>query len=80
MKHLLFVLDYYLPHHGGVETVFEQIISRLLKKGYRITLLTSRFDSTLPAFEQEGNLDIYRVGTGRFSFLLVGFWKGLQLL
>ena len=80
MKHLLFVLDYYLPHHGGVETVFEQVISRLLKKWYRITLLTSRFDKKLPVFEQEWNLAIYRVGTGRFTFLFAGFWKGLSLL
>ena len=80
MKHLLFVLDYYLPHHGGVETVFEQVISRLLKKWYRITLLTSRFDKKLARFEQEWNLAIYRVGTGRFSFLFAGFWKWLALL
>lgn len=80
MKHLLFVLDYYLPHHGGIETVFEQVISRLLKKWYRITLLTSRFDKKLPVFEQEWNLSIYRVGTGRFSFLFVWFLKGLELL
>jgi len=80
MKHLLFVLDYYLPHHGGIETVFEQVISRLLKKWYRITLLTSRFDKKLPVFEQEWNLAVYRVGTGRFSFLFAGFWKGLELL
>ena len=25
-KKILFFLDYYLPHCGGVETVFEQII------------------------------------------------------
>lgn len=80
MKHLLFVLDYYLPHHGWVETVFEQVISRLLKKWYRITLLTSRFDKKLAIFEQQWNLTIYRVGTGRFSFLFAGFWKGLELL
>ncbi|MDR0369945.1 MAG: hypothetical protein LBH96_05605 [Candidatus Peribacteria bacterium] len=47
MKHLLFILDFYTPHRGGIENVFENIISRLLKKGYQISLITSHFDSTL---------------------------------
>lgn len=80
MPHILFILDYYYPHCWGVETVFEQVISRLLKKWYRITLLTSRFDSALLSFEEKENLTIYRVGSGRLSFLFAGFWKGLQLL
>ena len=51
-----------------------------MKKWYTITILTSRFDPQLASFEEKENLTIYRVGTGRFSFLFAGFWKGLQLL
>lgn len=80
MPHILFILDYYLPHCWGVETVFEQVISRLLKKWYKISLLTSRFDAKLPLLEKREGLTIYRVGTGRLSFLFAGFWKGCQLL
>ena len=80
MPHILFILDYYLPHRGGVETVFEQVISRLLKKWYKITLLTSRFDPKLPAFEQQWKLSIYRVGSGRFAFLFSAILKGFSLL
>ena len=40
VKTLLYVLDYYLPHKGGVETVFEQIIGRSLQEGYEVIVLT----------------------------------------
>lgn len=39
-KNILYVLDYYLPHKGGVETVFEQIIGRSLQEGYEVIVLT----------------------------------------
>lgn len=40
-KTLLHVLDYYLPHKGREETVFEQIIGRSLQKDYEVIVLTS---------------------------------------
>jgi hypothetical protein len=51
-----------------------------LKKGYHITLLTSRFDANLPQEEQHENFTIHRVGKGRKSFFFRSFWKGVQLL
>jgi hypothetical protein len=80
MKELLFILDYYAPHRGGIENVFENIISRLTKKNYHIHLLTSRFDPTLPEREQHTNLTIYRIGNGRKSFFFHAFWKGANIL
>lgn len=80
MKHLFFILDYYLPHHWGIETVFEQIISRLLKKWYRITLLTSRFDHTLPEYEHNGKFSVYRVASWRLSFLFSSLLKWFHIL
>jgi glycosyltransferase involved in cell wall biosynthesis len=80
MPHILFILDYYLPHRGGVETVFEQVISKLLKKWYKITLLTSHFDIKLPVFEQQWNLSIYRVWSGRFWFLFAAIFKWISVL
>jgi len=70
-KHILFILDYYLPHRGWSETVFEAIISRLLAKWYTITLLTSHFDLALPREEKKENIHVYRTGKGRISFM---FW------
>lgn len=80
MKHLLFILDFYAPHRGGIENVFENIISRLLKKGYQISLVTSHFDSTLKKEEHLWNLHIYRVGKGRKDFFFKSFWKGRSIL
>lgn len=79
-KHILFVLDYYLPHKGWSETVFEAIISRLLNKGYTISVLTSHFDSDLPAEEKKEWFHIYRIGKGRISFMFWSFWKGISIL
>ena len=79
-KTLLYVLDYYLPHKGGVETVFEQIIGHSLQEGYEVVVLTSHYDSQLPKEEKNWRLRIIRVGRSRKSFIWSGFWKGIQLL
>lgn len=79
-KHILFVLDYYLPHKGWSETVFEAIISRLLTKGYTVSVLTSRFDSQLPAEESKEWLHIYRIGKSRISFMFCALVKGSSIL
>lgn len=60
--------------------MFENTISRLLKKGYHITLLTSRFDSKLKKFEQQDNLTIHRIGKGRSSFFWKAFRAGAKIL
>jgi D-inositol-3-phosphate glycosyltransferase len=79
-KHILFVLDYYLPHKGWSETVFEAIISRLLTKGYTVSVLTSHFDSALPREEKKENFHIYRIGKGRISFMVGALSKGIKIL
>lgn len=79
-KSILLFLDYYLPHCWGVETVFEQIIQKLRAKWYHITLITSHFDKKLKTYEHLNNLEIYRVGFWRFSFLFFSLIKGFSLL
>lgn len=80
MEHIFFILDYYLPHRWWVENVFENIITRLLQKWYKITVLTSRFDSNLKKIESEKNLDIYRIWRSRTSFMFFWFFKGIKIL
>lgn len=80
MKKLLFVLDYYLPHRWGVENVFENIISRLEKKWYKIIILTSRFDKKLKKIEKSWNITIYRCGTSRKNFIRHAIFKGNKIL
>lgn len=79
-KRILLFLDYYLPHCWGVETVFEQIIERLRKKWYHITLVTSHFDKKLKNYQNFDNFEIYRVWFWRFSFLFFSLLKGFSLL
>lgn len=80
MKQLFFILDFCPPHRGGIENVFENTISRLCKKGYHITLLTSRFDPKLKKSEQQDNLTIHRIGKGRSSFFWKAFRAGAKIL
>ncbi len=80
MLEILYILDYYLPHRGGLETVFEQTISRSLAAGYRVKILTSHFDPQLPSYEQQRNLEIFRTGKSRKYFVLAAFFKGYRLL
>ena len=74
MKSILFVLDYYIPHRWWVENVFENIIKRLDKAWYNIFVLTSKFSPKLADFEEIGNTKIYRVGSGRLSFMAKSIW------
>jgi glycosyltransferase involved in cell wall biosynthesis len=68
--HILFILDYFTPHRGGSETVFQNIITRLHTKGYPITILTSRYDPALPAYEDQEGIHIYRTAKSRLGFML----------
>ncbi len=43
---ILFVLEYYLPHIGGVEIVFKNLCEGLAKKGHKIKVITSRLPNT----------------------------------
>lgn len=79
-KTILYLLDYYLPHAWGVETVFEQIISHSVEKGYQVIVLTSLYDPKLKKLEKENNLKIIRTGRWRKSFIRSGFWTGRKLL
>lgn len=80
MKSILFVLDYYIPHRWWVENVFENIIKRLDKKWYNIFVLTSKFSPKLADFEETENVKIYRVGSGRLSFMTKAVRKWKKIL
>ena len=77
---ILFVLEYYYPHIGGVETLFKSLIDNLLKKGYQIIVLTMQFDPSLPLLEDFGELQIIRVPTrSRYFFTLLAIKKVFTL-
>lgn len=76
---ILFVLDYYLPHCGWLETVFANLIEALQKKGITVGIITTRHTPTLPSHEHLNTITIRRGGSGRRSFLRFAFWKTLRL-
>ena len=45
------VLEYFKPHLGGVETLFDHLAQELSKAGHQVTILTSNHTGKLPALE-----------------------------
>ena len=69
MKHTLFILDYFHPFIGGIETLFDDVTQFCSEQNMKITVLTSRHRSDLKKIEKRGNVLIYRVGRNRFTTL-----------
>lgn len=71
--HILFLLDYYTPHLGGIETVFSHIIQELNAKKIFVTVISSCYDQSLPAYEYDEKnpyLTIIRVWSWRIGYNL----------
>ncbi|MDP7179644.1 MAG: glycosyltransferase family 4 protein [Candidatus Woesearchaeota archaeon] len=56
---ILFVLENFYPHIGGVETVFENLAKGLTKEGHKVTVLTSWINGT-QGIEKKDNYTIIR--------------------
>jgi glycosyltransferase involved in cell wall biosynthesis len=65
-KRVLFVLEYYPPHVGGVETLFGQLAESLAAAGYEVSVVTSRLPGT-PARELRGGVNVVRVAVPRWG-------------
>ncbi|MBT3303923.1 glycosyltransferase family 4 protein [Candidatus Woesearchaeota archaeon] len=71
---ILFVLEYYLPHIGGVEIVFKNLCEGLVKRGHNVKVITSRISGTQKK-ETLNGVEIERVNVPKiltrylFSFL-----------
>ena len=51
---------YYRPHYSGLTIYTERLARALAKRGHLVTVLTSRFDSSLPAEEFQDGVKIIR--------------------
>ncbi|MDR2416167.1 MAG: glycosyltransferase [Candidatus Peribacteria bacterium] len=77
---ILFILDLFKPHVGGVEVLFDNVITRLLAKGHEVKVLTSKFSDDLLPYEQiSPTFEIYRVGKSRYSFMITCLKQGVTL-
>lgn len=80
MMKILFVLDYFTPSSWWVERLFEDIISKLDKDWHKIKVLSSKFNKNLPSYEKKWNLEIFRIGSWRFSFMILWCFLWLKLI
>jgi D-inositol-3-phosphate glycosyltransferase len=71
------VAELYPPNLGGAELALSKIAEGLVARGIDVTVVTSRFDRSLPAKEQQGKLKIVRAPV--FPFLK-RFWFILSSL
>lgn len=66
---ILFVLEYYPPHIGGVERLFSTLAESLAIEGHQVTVLTTRFSPRLTMSERRNGVHIRRIDVGsRFAF------------
>lgn len=63
----LYILDYYSPHIGGVETLFSHLTQQTIQQWNTAIVLTSKHDQTLASYEIINEVHIYRVGKTRMS-------------
>jgi glycosyltransferase involved in cell wall biosynthesis len=58
--HVLMALTYYRPHYSGLTIYVERLARALAGMDHQVTILTSRFDPRLPAYEKLDGVDIFR--------------------
>ena len=66
MKTIAIFSGYYLPHLGGVERYTYNLAKKLNNLGYKIIIITSRYDETLKEIEKNEYAKIYRLPTYKF--------------
>ncbi len=58
---ILIELTYYRPHTSGLTIYAERLAKALVKRGHTVTVLTSRYDKSLPKLEVRDGVKIVRV-------------------
>jgi len=58
---VLLVLTYYHPHVSGLTIYAKRLATTLAQRGHRVTVLTSRYNSALPAEEEIEGVHVIRV-------------------
>lgn len=63
---ICFFQGYYLPYLGGVERYTYNIAKRLIAKGYRVIVVASQHDESLPFKEEVEGILVYRLPSRNF--------------
>lgn len=65
---LLFIIDFFYPHVGGVPTLFLNLTKEMVRRGHDVTVLTTHSDKT-KNHEVHDGIKIHRLGRNRKEFL-----------
>jgi glycosyltransferase involved in cell wall biosynthesis len=57
---ILTTLTYYRPHYSGLTIYAERLARALVERGHQVTVLTSRYDHSLPAREVRDGVQVIR--------------------
>jgi glycosyltransferase involved in cell wall biosynthesis len=57
---ILTTLTYYRPHYSGLTIYAERLARALVRRGHQVTVLTSRYDRSLPAREDRDGVQVIR--------------------
>lgn len=69
---ILFVLENYLPHIGGVETVFCNIAEGLVRQGHTVDIVTHKLKGTV-AYEVINGVNVHRISCFGSRYLFTFF-------
>lgn len=76
---VLFVIENYIPHIGGVEIVFRELGENLAKLGHRVDILTRRLPGT-KRFEIINRVRVHRINCiNRYLFSFLAIPKAIKL-
>ena len=77
---IVFVLENYIPHIGGVEVVFKNLCEGLAELGHDISIVTHRIKGT-PRHELINNVKVYRVNClgSRYLFTFLAVPKIMKI-
>ncbi|HLC85652.1 MAG TPA: glycosyltransferase family 4 protein [Candidatus Nanoarchaeia archaeon] len=77
---ILFVLENYLPHMGGLEVVFKNLCEGLVRKGHEVTVLTHRLRGTQKREVLNGvKVERIRSFYSRILFTFCAVWMAWRL-
>ena len=76
---VLFILEYYYPHIGGVETLFQSLAVRLVQNGHQVRVLSMRYQKSLEKYEKVKGVEIIRLPfNSRLSFALFSVFRVIR--
>ena len=77
---ILFVLENYYPHIGGVETLFKKLAEALAKENYEVVVLTTLKNTEDKRLEKNENITVHRKKYfNRYFFTFFAFFAAFRL-